>query len=91
MSAIEVINEIYDQGIHLTVDNGNLVCRSVMPLSKEMRLRLRSNKADIIRLVKNRPTGTPYLTDKGEFIRVGFQQHSPVIMKHLSPALPCLC
>jgi hypothetical protein len=77
MSAAELISEAYDQGITLTMKDGNIVCRSAEPLSEELKTRLRSNKKAVLQLLKKRQYGTPYLSETGEFrVRGGLLKES---------------
>ena len=77
MSAAELINEAYDQGVDLTVKEGNLVCRFAQPLSEELITRLRIHKKAVLRLLKKRQYGTPYLSETGEFrVRRGLLKES---------------
>ena len=63
MRAAELISEIYDLGITLVVDHGNIRCRSSEPLSDGIRARLKAHKAEVIDLLnyQKRRHGKPRL------------------------------
>ena len=63
MNAAELLNKMYEQGIHLMVENGSIRCRSSEPLSDELIVSLKVHKAEVINLLQYRKQrhGKPYL------------------------------
>ena len=63
MSAAELLNEIYSQGVYLAVESGSILCRSAKPLSDELIIRIKAHKAEIIDLLnfQKQRHGKPYL------------------------------
>jgi len=67
MSAAELLNELFSNGVAVLLDQDELVCRSEESISPETITRIRHNKPDIVRLLRERKHGTPYLAESGEF------------------------
>ena len=69
MSAAELLDEVYENGINIIVDNGSLRCRSPHPLSSDLVVRIKTHKAAIIDILLKRQQNQtkPYLKN-GELI-----------------------
>jgi hypothetical protein len=78
MSAAELLEELNDKGVEISVDGENITCRSAQPISEELVIRLRKNKSGIIRLLKRR-TVEPYLDDQGRFCVKGGLLDEPIL------------
>ncbi len=66
-SAKELLDEVLEKGIHVTVTDGVIKCRSARPLSSELISRLRIHKDDLLRILRQQRKAKPYLSDTGEF------------------------
>jgi hypothetical protein len=64
-AAKDLINEMLDLGIVLVIDHGRILCRSKERLSRELVIRVRTHKAEIISLLEhqNRRHGNPRLVN----------------------------
>ncbi len=62
----ELLDEIFEMGIHIIVDDGDLRCRSAQPLSSELISRLRIHKDELLRILRQQRKAQPYLAENGE-------------------------
>ena len=62
-SAAELLDEVFEKGLNLSVKDGSIVCRSQQPIPVDIITRIRTHKAEIIDLLQRRQQkhDTPYL------------------------------
>ena len=63
----ELLDEIFEMGVHIIIDDDDLRCRSAEPLSPELISRLRLHKDDLLQILRQqRRKGQPHLAENGE-------------------------
>ncbi len=82
-AAIQLLNEATSQGIHITVADGSLKCRSDQPIPEEIIGKLQINKTNILDFLTREPVRNTWLDSNLDRLQAAGFTHDDIYREKL--------